>query len=177
MNKQHYLVHIYCGDGKGKTTAATGLAVRAAGSGLNVVITQFLKNGTSSEFEILKKVPNITTVVCNVKGGFSYLTDEKARQIYIKEHEKNLAVALELCKENKCDLLVLDEILGAAGCKLIDCAPLIEFIKDKDRKTEVVLTGRNPSEELIALADYVSEIKKVKHPFDSGIGARVGIEK
>ena len=132
------MIHIYCGDGKGKTTAATGLAVRAAGSGMKV------------------------------------LFEEKAetKQMY----EELWKYALDRAKNGACDMLVMDEFMAADRYGLIPHEEAIQFLKEKPEGLEVVLTGRDPSEDLIRIADYVSEIRKVKHPFDCGVYARRGIE-
>ena len=144
------LIHIYCGDGKGKTTAAIGLSVRAAGSGMRVLFVQFLKKAETSELNILTKLPQITVLRPSEDESW---TDTQA------------------------DLLVLDEAIGAYNRGAIDRTKLLAFLKHKPESLEVEMTGRNPPGELIDLADYVSEIKKIKHPFDSGIRARTGIEK
>ena len=144
------LIHIYCGDGKGKTTAAIGLSVRAAGSGMRVLFVQFLKKAETSELNILTNLPQVTV---------------------LRPSED------ESWMDTQADLLVLDEAVGAYNREAIDRAKLLDFLKKKPEPLEVVMTGRNPSQELIDLADYVSEIRKIKHPFDRGIRARTGIEK
>ena len=145
------LIHIYCGDGKGKTSAAIGLAVRAAGSGLKVLFTRFLKNESSGELAILDDISQI-----------------KVLQLW-------RAIELEILT-GRYDVLVIDEFMAAYRYDLIPKEEAIEFLEKKPKELEIVLTGRNPDEKLIELADYVSEIKKVKHPFDQGIYARKGIE-
>ncbi|MCX7715576.1 MAG: cob(I)yrinic acid a,c-diamide adenosyltransferase [Clostridia bacterium] len=168
------LIHIYCGNGKGKTTAAVGLAARCAGSGGDVLFFQFLKDNTSSEREILKKIDRVTLLDGLSKVKFSFAMNEsemqQAKRFYTEKME-------EIIKESeKYRLLVMDEIIAAANKGFIDEDRLVEFLKNKPYMLEVVLTGRNPSERLVDIADYVSEIKKIKHPFDKGIKARKGIE-
>ena len=85
--------------------------------------------------------------------------------------------AIDLCNSGKCDVLVLDEIIGAVNNKTVDYEMLVDFLKNRPENIEVIMTGRNPKEELIEIADYVSEVNKVKHPFDKGIAAREGVEK
>lgn len=171
------LIHIYCGDGKGKTTSAIGLGIRGLGSGMSVVMVQFLKTGRSSELTILRDLPNFTVIPCEKSFGFfSKMNEEK------KEEAKNyytnlLTLTLNHIKENKVDMLILDEIMAVTQqYELVNKDELYTFLKNKPENLEVVMTGRNPSKELLELSDYVSEINKIKHPFDQGIMARVGIE-
>ena len=169
------LIHIYCGDGKGKTTAAVGISVRAAGAGVKVVFAQFFKDGSSSELKILSGIENVETVVCRTRYGFyRYMDDEtreKARRDYTGVFEK----AAELASEGA-GLLVLDEIISACNHGMVSGSRLLEFLSGRPEGLEVVLTGRGPSEELMNIADYVTEMRKIKHPYDRGISARPGIE-
>ena len=168
------LLHIYCGDGKGKTTAAMGLAVRCAGSGRKVLLVQFLKDGKSSEFASLDRVPNIETVPQTRIFGFSWTRtpEEKAEAgVY---YTGLLEDAFRRCGEF--DLLILDEVLGACSTGMVDEGRLLELLERKPDALEVVLTGRGPSQALQDRADYVTEMKMVKHPFEKGVPAREGIE-
>ena len=168
------LIHIYCGDGKGKTIAATGLAVRAAGAGKAVVFTQFFKNGNSCEIKSLKQLDSVTTLHCKtVPGRFKNMSPEEQAQARV-DYSSLFQCAMEAAQNS--ELLVLDEAISACNHGIIEERALIEFLQKKPEGLEVVLTGRNPSEQLLELADYVSEIKKVKHPLDKGIHARRGIE-
>lgn len=168
------LIHIYCGDGKGKTTAAVGLAVRAAGAGKKVVFTQFFKDGSSSEIKVLQGVENIQIRHCNtVRGFWKRMTDaQKARASadYTQLFSDVARLAMDA------DLLVLDEIVSACNHGTIAEVAVTDFLRSKPEKLEVVLTGRNPSEHLLHLADYVTQMQKIKHPYDRGIAARKGIE-
>lgn len=180
------LIHIYCGDGKGKTTASIGLLVRAVGSQIPVVFAQFMKNDTSSEISLIRNMPN--TIVIHTRKQFGFYnnmtveTKEEARKEYTDifmeavNRAKEIALQRQGNKEGL-TLLILDEILSAYNYDLIKNEILLEFLKSKPDNLEIVLTGREPKEELIGLADYVSEIHKVKHPYDKGINARKGIEK
>ncbi|SFU42355.1 cob(I)yrinic acid a,c-diamide adenosyltransferase [Clostridium sp. DSM 8431] len=171
------LIHIYTGDGKGKTTSSVGLAVRALGAGLNVVFCQFLKSGTSSELNILKDLDNLILVQGEgVKGFVKYMSEEEVKHV-TKMHDEMLLKCISLCKEGKCDMLILDEIMAAVNLNVVSYDVLLDFLRNKPENVEIVMTGRNPKEELIDLADYVSEIRKIKHPFDEGINARYGVEK
>jgi len=168
------LIHIYCGDGKGKTTAAIGLAIRAAGAGKRVVFAQFFKDGSSSEISVLKAVGNIQAVHCNTVRGFWKRMDDVQKAKASKDYTSFLAEIIVLAKD--ADLLVLGEIISACNHGTVTEAAVLDFLRDKPNGLEVVLTGRNPSKALLELADYVSEIRKVKHPYDCGIAAREGIE-
>lgn len=167
------LTHIYCGDGKGKTTAAVGLAVRAAGAGFRVVFAQFLKNGRSSEMRILDAVDGIEVRLASEKAKFSFsMTDEEKAAA----RELNTRFLQELDIEGV-DLLVLDEAVNACRLGLIDAATLHRFVADKPDSLELVLTGRGPDDFLLAHADYVTRMECVKHPLaNEGVKARKGVE-
>ncbi len=167
-------VHIYCGDGKGKTTASVGLAVRAAGAGKAVLFTQFLKPGTSSEIGVLKAIPGVTVLCDQTPFGF-YRNMTPAQRIQAASaYAKLLETALSQAKD--CGVLILDEVIPACRHGLVDGEVLLDFLTHRPAALEVVLTGRNPSPELLALADYVTEMRKCRHPFDRGIPARLGVE-
>ena len=167
------MIHLYCGDGKGKTTAAVGLAVRAAGSGMQVLFVQFFKSGKSSEVEALEKLGIVTAHPGVHYGRYKTLNEEKKTEVrdsYGELFDAILAAAAEY------DLIVLDEAVSAYNYAMIDGERLTEFLRLEGNRREIVLTGRNPLPELIELSDYVTEMKKVKHPFDGGTAARKGIE-
>lgn len=170
------LIHIYCGEGKGKTTAAMGLTVRAAGCGMKIILTQFMKCGTSNELKIIKELPNVRFICVNKRLGFAWnMTEEQKKEAKMLYQQLFRDVA-RLAIEEEADLLVMDEFMSAYHYGWIDQREALEFLKNKPEKLEVVLTGRDPGEELIALADYVTEMRKIKHPFDKGVSARKGIE-
>ena len=170
------LVHIYEGTGKGKTTAGVGLAIRCAGNGFPVVYSQFLKDGTSGEIKILREIPNISVIVEERHFGFSFLMtpEEKkeARSCYRDLFQKVVAVAAE----QNAKLLVMDEMLDLCNAELIETSALTEFLENRPEELEVVLTGRNPKPEFVALADYITDMQAVRHPFEKGIASRKGIE-
>jgi adenosylcobyric acid synthase len=168
-------VHIYCGDGKGKTTASTGLAVRCAGAGHKVLMYQFIKNNDSSEVESLGRLPGITRVPSLPMKKFTFMMDEEEKAELKDKNDAKLEELIALSRAY--DMIVLDEAVYAIDKGLLSEEKVLEWLKNKPRNLEVVLTGRNPSEKLQAAADYVSEIKKIKHPFDMGLSSRVGIEK
>jgi len=170
------LIHIYCGDGKGKTTAAIGLAVRAAGAGKKVLIARFLKNDRSAELVSLKKIPGITVLPIEKEFGFIRKEDNPVRQEAARYYGAYFEMAVRVAQQEGFDLLVLDEINAAVKLKIVEKDRLTEFLEKKPKSLEVVLTGRDPAPEICSMADYISEIKKIRHPFDEGIYARPGIE-
>lgn len=169
------LIHIYCGDGKGKTTAAVGLCVRAAGGGLRVLFLQFMKNGRTGELSSFEKLDNITVLHGKNTAKFAWKMSAEEKDAAAKIQQEKFDEAVLLAREY--DMLVLDEAVGAVGGGFLDEEKLCAFLDAKPEGLEVVLTGRNPSKALVARADYVSEIKKIKHPYDNGVGARAGIEQ
>ena len=171
------LIHIYCGDGKGKTTAAVGLAVRCAGRGNKVLLVQFLKSRDSGELYLLAKLPDIEVMPCKESKKFTFQMNEEEKHALLIEHNKTFEQVLAKIKNGGYSLLILDEVIGALNAKVFEMPKLIEFLRHKPENLEVVLTGRNPAPELVEIADYVSEMRKVKHPMDKGIMAREGIEK
>lgn len=168
------LIHLYCGDGKGKTSAAVGLAVRASGAGRRVIFTQFFKDGSSSEVEPLKSLPGIRTIHAQtVKGFYRAMTPEQrvqAREDYTNLFRQVTEAGAEA------DLLILDEIVSACNRGVVPETLVTDFLRTKPQQLEVVLTGRNPSQALMDLADYITEMRKLRHPYDRGIAARKGIE-
>lgn len=166
------MIHIYCGDGKGKTTAAIGLAVRMAGYNKKVLFMQFLKGSYTGELEILQKCENITVMRCDRNYGFFRSMTDSDKENIIKCHNENLEYVLK--NTDSFDMIVLDEIFAAYNYDLAD-REKVKGIVEK-YKGELVMTGRDPQEWFVERADYVSEIKKIKHPYDRGITAREGIE-
>lgn len=171
------LIHIYCGDGKGKTTAAVGLAVRCAGRGNKVLLVQFLKSRDSGELYSLAKLPDIEVMRGKESKKFTFQMNEEEKHALLIEHNKMFEQVLAKIKNGGYSLLILDEVIGALNAKVFEMPKLIEFLRHKPENLEVVLTGRNPAPKLVEIADYVSEMRKVKHPMDKGIMAREGIEK
>ena len=169
-------IHIYCGDGKGKTTAGMGLCLRAAGHGERVTICQFMKDNSSGERRVLAGIENVFLMEGPDSEKFSFeLTDaerDERRMYYAAQLERAFASASETGK----GVLFLDEVLYAIGAGLLDEELLIRRLGEKPEELEVILTGRDPSPKLMDMADYISEVRKVKHPFDKGAPARPGIE-
>lgn len=171
------MIHIYCGNGKGKTTACLGLTIRCAGHGNKVLFVQFLKSRPTGELNSLELLPNIEVLRGKETKKFTFQMTAEEKQEVLREHEQLFAKIQTKLAEENVQLLVLDEIIGACNTGVFDENQLLDFLKTKPQRLEVVLSGRDPSPELLELADYVSEICKRKHPFDKGIPARSGIEK
>ncbi len=167
-------IHIYFGDGKGKTTAAVGQAVRAAGYGFRVLFFQFLKDNSSNERKILEQISNITCLPGReqVKFVSRMNGDEKAELLHY--NNKALDEIVKFC--SPFDLLVMDEALCAVGLKVLSEEKLISFLQHKPRGLEIVLTGHQVSDRMKEIADYATEMHKIKHPYDLGKLAREGIE-
>jgi cob(I)yrinic acid a,c-diamide adenosyltransferase len=170
------LIHIYTGDGKGKTTAAIGLAVRTAGSGGKVLFSQFLKDGSSSEIKLLNKIDNINCI--SYKHKIKFIKDMSSEEFdsALKHNACYFDEIREEAVKNNYSLFIMDEFIAAYNFGLIDKAKAMEFLETKPSWLEVVLTGRDAPAKICNIADYISEIKKIKHPFDIGVYARKGIE-
>lgn len=167
------LIHVYTGDGKGKTTASVGLAVRASGAGRKVVFAQFMKGMPTSEIAQLKAL-GITVIRTGTITKFvPHMTDEERAQC-AREQTEGFEAAVGMAAD--IDVLVLDEMISAVTTGMVSEASLLEFLRNKPARLEVVLTGRDVPEPIAALADYLSEIRAVKHPYEQGIPARKGIE-
>ena len=168
------MIHLYYGDGKGKTTAAAGLAVRAAGAGMRVLFAQFFKDGSSSEIRVLSSLPGVVTVHPGLHyGRWRTMNDEQRAEI----GESCRALFAQIAERaEEFDLIVLDEAVSAYGYCALDRETVTEFLRAEGERREIALTGRNPAPELLELADYATEMRKEKHPFDRGITARRGVE-
>ncbi|HJX13041.1 MAG TPA: cob(I)yrinic acid a,c-diamide adenosyltransferase [Dehalococcoidales bacterium] len=168
------LVQIFTGNGKGKTTAALGTILRAAGHGLKVFIIFFMKGDYAyGEYKTLASLPNVAVS----SFGFRKLTDPTNITPEEKEQARlALAAAREAVNSGRYDLVVLDEVNVALGWGLIEPEEVIQLVRDKPAGVELILTGRYADSRLVEMADLVTEMVKVKHPFDKGIKARKGIE-
>ena len=166
-------IQVYTGNGKGKTTAALGLAMRAAGAGLKVYFVQFLKGRKNSEHMSLKKFRN--QIVIRQYGNKSFLTD-KPTSSDIYSAKEGLLDARKALYSRKYDLIVLDEVFFAINLKLIKLDDVLTLIKTKPSSVEILLTGRNAPKKIIKIADLATEMKEIKHYFKSGVKGRLGIE-
>ena len=181
------LVHLYTGEGKGKTTAAIGLAMRAAGAGMKVVFAQFMKGRDTSELKSLSKVPEITIIRNDRDLGWFKKDDEQQAADYTKAHNRILDEIETFIMNGQCDLLVLDEATYPYNYGIIDkerLENLFAVCRGADdenegcgrQAVEVVVTGRNDDSFFTDNADYITEMKKIRHPYDKGIEGRLGIE-
>lgn len=173
------LVEIYTGDGKGKTTAGFGLALRAAGHGNRVLIYQFLKpHGLDlGERKSMARIEEVTVKVLDEPWDMtkSLADEETVKRVRGKIHEV-LAKITAFAQDRVYDVIILDEIVFCVKNGLASINDIARLVERKHKKVELVLTGRGAGEDLIALADLVTEMKSVKHPFDKGVRARKGIE-
>ncbi len=168
------LVHIYTGSGKGKTCSAIGLAVRALGRGWKVLIIRFMKSQLQSgEEKILSQIPGCEILSFGKRG---FIQKGKGSVEDKDLAEKGIEIAEKEIQSGNWDCVILDEIFPAIEFGLIPFEKLKHCIERKSKHTELVLTGRNAPESLYELADLVSEIKEIKHPYQRGIKARLGIE-
>jgi cob(I)alamin adenosyltransferase len=166
--------HVYTGDGKGKTTAALGLALRAAGAGLNVYIAQFLKKGTYSEISALERFADRITLE---QFGLGRFIKGNPRAEDIEAAAEGLKAVKGCLAAAKHQLIILDEANVAVNCGLFSANELLEIIDLRPENMELVITGRGAFPEIIERADLVSEVKSVKHYYKNGVKARIGIEK
>ena len=170
------MIHVYYGDGKGKTTAAMGLALRMLAAGGRVVIVQFLKDGGSGEVRMLSSRLGVPVFACAPMGKFTWeMTNEELAAVR-KAHDENLVAALDEVEALGARLLVLDEVLDALAMGLVDEEAIARVLKRGASELEVVLTGRNPSEDIASHADYLTEMLCKKHPFEQGVPSREGVE-
>ena len=176
MGKDGFVI-VYTGNGKGKTTAALGMALRAAGYNHRICIIQFIKGSWPyGEMESIKRLaPEIELVI--VGKGFVGIIDDKSPR---EEHEKIAQEAIKTSKEKiqsgNYNIVILDEVNYAINLGLIDVNDVLELIKTKPEKLNLVLTGNHAKQEIIDKADLVTEMKEIKHPFKSGIKAKKGID-
>ena len=192
------LVEVYTGTGKGKTTSSLGLALRAVGHNLNVYMIQFLKSGDTGElFSVQRYIPNITIAQFGVEAikekqlKIFELTKEKKTKNVLREDEvyrfppdeeereaarQGFEHAKKIVSSGRYNIVILDEINCVMSKGLLDVKDVLELMKSKPENVELILTGRDAPNEIIEAADLVSEIKRVKHPYDKGILARKGIE-
>lgn len=171
------LIHIYTGDGKGKTTAAIGLGIRACGRGLKVFMAQFLKGIETGEMFTLKKLePEFTLYRGTPLKKFTWEMSAEELETACKIQHEIFEITENAAFSGEWDVIILDEVIAAVNTKLLEKEKVINFIRNKPDSLELVLTGRNAPVEFIELADYVSEMVPVKHPVNNGIYARKGIE-
>lgn len=168
------IVHVYTGDGKGKTTAALGLGLRAIGHGLKVYMIQFMKGGFNyGEYKSVKLLPNFEIVQF---GRPELINPSKPTKEDIKAAREALNHARKIIMSGKYDIVILDEINVALDFKLIDVHEVLELIRDKPKHVELVLTGRYAPSEVVKAADLVTFMREIKHPYRKGLSTRKGID-
>lgn len=167
-------IQVYTGDGKGKTTAAFGLAIRAVGAGLRVFIAQFVKNSEYSELKAIQKWGDAITLRQYGRGDF---LNRRPEEEDIRAAKEGLQKVKEIMRSGRYDVIILDEINIAVWFGLISVVDVLAFLREKPDHVEVVLTGRKADPRIIEAADLVTEMKEVKHYYRQGVVARLGIEK
>ena len=167
------LIQVYTGDGKGKTTAALGLALRSAGRNMKVLVVQFMKKWDYGELHSVKLIPNITL---ETFGTNEFVYKGKAKKVDYEEAEKAFSFGIKGVYSENYDVVIFDELNMAIYYELLDLKKVVEKLKGKPDNVEVVITGRRASQEIIEIADLVTEMKEIKHPYQKGIEARRGIE-
>lgn len=194
-NKNAGCVHVYTGNGKGKTTAAIGLAIRALGAGMKVLFLQFMKQATYSEHRILSSISTNLNLVTLGKPYFLARSDQISPELaadmgdqvviyepgnppkdYVTLVRKGLSLAQEAFSSGEYDIVVLDELCVALHLGLADLQEVLAILKKRPKPVEIVITGRGAPQELIEYADLVTEMREVKHYYQQGVPARVGIE-
>jgi cob(I)alamin adenosyltransferase len=167
-------VQVYTGNGKGKTTAALGLALRAAGAGLKVFIAQFIKKGQYSEHRALGRFTDLITVR---QFGDGFILKDGPMEKDIAAARSGLQEIRDAIRSGSYDMVIVDEVNVALYYHLIDIDEVLAWIHEKPAGVELVLTGRNADQRVIAEADLVTEMQEIKHYYAAGVKARIGIEK
>lgn len=169
------MIHIYCGNGKGKTTAAFGLALRAAGRDWGVVIAQLLKSGDSGERLSMARMPTVKLLPVPAAIKFTFAMSDEEKAAASQDCQRLLGEAAQALDAGA-KLAVLDECCAAVSTGLLPLEDLLIFLDRWGSEREIVLTGRDPVPALLERAHYVTEMKKIRHPYDAGGEARIGIE-
>ncbi len=167
------LIQVYYGNGKGKTTAALGQALRAAGRDKSVFIVQFMKKWDYGELHSIEMIPQITIKTFGTKA---FVYKGKAKQIDYQEAEKAFAEGVQAARSNQYDMIIFDELNVAVDFGLLSLKKVLDFLEQRPEEVEIIITGRNAPQEIIDRADLVTEMREIKHPYQKGIQARMGIE-
>jgi len=174
MKKTRGTIQVYTGNGKGKTTASLGLAVRALGHGQKVCMIQFMKGSTKyGEIKFATRTPGLTIIQ---SGRCCFVSRDNPDPRDVRMARRGLAKAREAVFGGKHDLVILDEVNVALDYKLIALDEVLEILRNKPERVELVLTGRAAPKEIVRLADLVSEVKEIKHHWRKGVRARPGVE-
>jgi cob(I)alamin adenosyltransferase len=166
-------IHIYTGPGKGKTTAALGLGIRAAGAGMKVHMVQFMKGRRYSEIDTIEKIENFTITQ---HGRDEFVSKDKPEQVDIDLAQEGFKYSKKIVNNGKYDLIILDEINVAVDYNLISLKDITKLIEEKPENLELILTGRYAHPEIVRYADLVTEMLEIKHPYQQGVEARKGID-
>ena len=175
-NKTTGKIHIYTGDGKGKTTASVGLAVRALGHNLKVGFASFHKRPEIYGYNELEMLQKLKADVRIYAKGHPHMDQSIDEAVLKKEVYQDIQSLSESIKNENFDLFVLDEILISVRDGYLEENELLEFVNAKPKNMELVLTGRGATKKIMELADYVTEMKMIKHPYEKGLTSRKGIE-
>jgi cob(I)alamin adenosyltransferase len=171
-------IQVYTGEGKGKTTAALGLGMRAAGHGLKVIMIQFMKGMHTGELESIRKLePYFEIHRFGETTKFVFLMNEQEKKSLSTKIQVELGEVYKIMEENTCDLLILDEVLGCIQAGLVSIQDILNIMDSKPENMELILTGRGLPEEIARRADLITEMKAVRHYMDAGVSARKGIER
>ena len=172
--KKQGFIHLYTGNGRGKTTSALGLALRAVGAGKKVALIQFMKKPIYSEHKAIKKYKLPIDVFAYGIGFYKILGDNKPKEAHIAAAQKGFDKAKEIIEKGKHNVIILDEINIAIGFGLLDVDEVIKILKPK--KADIILTGRRAHPKLKKIADVITIVENKKHYYDKGVKARKGIE-
>lgn len=177
MKLNEGFVQIYTGNGKGKTTAAIGQGIRAYGNGLKVIMVQFLKSGKTGELNTVDELSdNFEIFRFEKRRGFVWTLSEEEKLEVKKEVKVAYDFILDVIENYKCDMLIIDEIMGVLKNKFLSVEDVLELIRKKPKNMEIIMTGRNVPEEIIEKANLVTEMKEIKHYYKEGVPARKGVE-
>ncbi len=171
-------IQVYTGDGKGKTTAALGLGLRAAGGGFQVIMFQFLKGAHSGELDSVPCLGGRFQIIrlAETQKFFGAMSEPEIKELKVRLQQE-LESVRKVLSTNSCDILILDEIMAALHSKLLTVNEVIDLIEARPPSMEMILTGRAAPQEIIDRADLVTEMKCIKHYMQKGVPARAGIEK
>ncbi len=175
MNFEKGLIILYTGEGKGKTTAALGLVLRAVGYNKKCLIVQFGKAWFTGELVGIKNLPNVK-IIQGGKGFLDILGSKVSKQEHIKATSSAFEILYKEVTTGNWDIVVADEIVGAVASKVLPLTKALQLIKSKPVKMDLVLTGHYAHKKLIDMSDLVTEMKEIKHPFQKGILAKKGID-
>lgn len=169
-------IHLYHGTGKGKTTAAVGLCIRAVGAGKKVLFAQFMKGNDSSELKVLRSLTQVKVLQVGHQYGFSWKMDQDSKEQITARHNEILTEIEKCLQQEQYDLLILDEVVSAYRLQFLDCSKVRELLEQEKGSVEIVMTGRDPDEYLRSQADYITNMQMERHPYEKGVAAREGIE-